>query len=75
MSDDYDYKEMEHATAVAAAALAITSQGTVSEIPQEKKISEHPETSLTRTISITKAPFSKPRVASKRSSGKDIDKT
>ncbi|KAJ1395906.1 carboxy-terminal region remorin [Sesbania bispinosa] len=41
---------MEHATAIAAAAFAISSQE-ASEIPQKKKISEPPETSLTRTRS------------------------
>ncbi|OIV89854.1 hypothetical protein TanjilG_27387 [Lupinus angustifolius] len=70
MSHDYDSTEMEHATSIAAAAFAIHSQEGVSEIPQKKKISEHPETSLTKTkskVKDTKSPFSLPGVASKRS--------
>ncbi|GAU47532.1 hypothetical protein TSUD_94370 [Trifolium subterraneum] len=49
MSDDYDFIEMEHATAVAAAAFAISSR--VLEISHEKKMSEFPETSLTKSRS------------------------
>ncbi|KAE9597350.1 putative remorin [Lupinus albus] len=70
MSHDYDSTEMEHATSIAAAAFAIHSQEGVSEIPQKKKLSEHLETSLTKTkskVKDTKSPFSQPGVASKRS--------
>ncbi|CAI8617602.1 unnamed protein product [Vicia faba] len=49
MSHDYDFIEMEHATAVAAAAFAISSH--VSEITHEKNMSGFPETSLTKTRS------------------------
>ncbi|KAI5387339.1 remorin isoform X2 [Lathyrus oleraceus] len=49
MSHDYDFIEMEHATAVAAAAFAISSH--VSEITHEKKMSGFSETSLTKTRS------------------------
>ncbi|CAJ2650385.1 unnamed protein product [Trifolium pratense] len=49
MSHDYDYIEMEHATVVAAAAFAISSH--VLETSHEKKISEFPETSLTKSRS------------------------
>ncbi|PNY00562.1 hypothetical protein L195_g023845 [Trifolium pratense] len=49
MSHDYDYIEMEHATVVAAAAFAISSH--VLETSHEKKMSEFPETSLTKSRS------------------------
>jgi len=71
MSHDYDFIEMEHATAVAAAAFAISSH--VSEIPHEQKMWEFPETSLTKTRSKAydkKSSFSQIGAASKRLSGK-----
>ncbi|KAK7251927.1 hypothetical protein RIF29_35542 [Crotalaria pallida] len=69
MNHDYDSGEMEHATAIAAAAFAIHSQEQISEIPQKKKISEPFETSLTKTkskVKDTKSPFSLPSISSKR---------
>lgn len=72
MSRDYDSIELEHAIAVAAAAFAISSQ--VSEIPQERKMSEPPnETSFTRIkskVDDKKSPISQ---LSKRFSGKIHD--
>lgn len=71
MSHDYDLIEMEHATAVAAAAFAISSH--VSEITHENKMSEFPETSLTKTrskIHDKKSAISQLGAASKRLSGK-----
>ncbi|XP_012572593.1 uncharacterized protein [Cicer arietinum] len=70
MSHDYDLIEMEHATAVAAAAFAISSH--VSEITHENKMSEFPETSLTKTrskIHDKKSAISQLGAASKRLSG------
>lgn len=70
MSHDYDFMEMEHATAVAAAAFAISSH--VSEIPHEQKMWELPETSLAKTRSKAydkKSSFSHIGAASKRLSG------
>ncbi|XP_028762054.1 uncharacterized protein At3g61260-like [Neltuma alba] len=46
MSNDYDSQEMEHATAITAAAVAITSQ-----YFSERKTSEGPESLLTKTKS------------------------
>ncbi|XP_039689929.1 remorin isoform X3 [Medicago truncatula] len=70
MSHDYDFIEMEHATAVAAAAFAISSH--VSEIPHEQNMWEFPESSLTKTRSKAydkKSSFSQLGAASKRLSG------
>lgn len=70
MSHDYDFIEMEHATAVAAAAFAISSH--VSEITHEKKMSGFSETSLTKTRSNVfdrKSTLSQLGSASKRLSG------
>ncbi|QCD82575.1 Remorin [Vigna unguiculata] len=56
MSHDYD-TEMEHATAVAAAAYAIFSQE-VSLIPQQKKMRETPLSRGKSKVDDTKPPFS-----------------
>jgi hypothetical protein len=64
--DDYDFIEMEHATAVAAAAFAISSH-----VPE---MSEFPETSLAKSrskkVNEKKSSFSQLGAASKRLSGK-----
>lgn len=67
MDRDYDTKELEHATAVAAAAFAINSL----EIP------ERPESSLQKSKSKmdgSKSPVAQLRSASKRFSGKEINR-
>jgi hypothetical protein len=74
MSHDYDFIEMEHATAVAAAAFAISSH--VPEISHEKNMSEFSEISLTKSrskkVNDKNSSFSQIGAASKRLSGKYI---
>ncbi|KAK7317953.1 hypothetical protein RJT34_02601 [Clitoria ternatea] len=68
MSHDYDSMEMEHATAIAAAAFAIYSQE-VSEIPQQKKIREQSFTKTKSKVDDTKSPISQFGSTSKWISG------
>jgi len=67
MSHDYD-TEMEHATAVAAAAYAIFSQE-VSLIPQQKKMRETPLSRGKSKVDDTKPPFSQFGSTSRQFSG------
>ncbi|TKY58929.1 Remorin, C-terminal [Spatholobus suberectus] len=68
MSHDYDSTEMEHATAVAAAAFAILSQE-LSQIPQQKKTREPPLTKAKSKVDDSKPPISQFDGTSKRFSG------
>lgn len=68
MSHDYDSTEVEHATAVAAAAFAIFSQE-LSQIPQQKKTREPPLTRVKSKMDDTKHSISQLGSTSKRLSG------
>ncbi|XP_027345772.1 remorin-like isoform X2 [Abrus precatorius] len=68
MSHDYESIEMEHATAVAAAAFAIYSLG-VSEIPQEMKTRDTTLPKTTSKVDYPRSPMSHFGSASKRLSG------
>lgn len=67
MSHDYDSTEMEHATAVAAAAFAIFAHD--SQIPQQKKTREPSLTKAKSKLDDTKPPIYQFGSTSKRSSG------